>query len=88
MRFKSQKRMLHQRRTRLVLRWSRYLFFAVGILALSYVGYAMVDARLYQAYQTWRFERALESVKPAIGSVEQVHSAASSSPGRSGPRQG
>ncbi|HVB34362.1 MAG TPA: class D sortase [Patescibacteria group bacterium] len=74
MKFKPRKRMLQQRRTRLILRWSRYLFFAVGILALSYVGFAMVDARLYQAYQTRRFERALESVKPAIGSVEQVHS--------------
>jgi sortase A len=74
MRFKSQKRMLHQRRTRSILRWSRYLLFAAGILALSYVGYAMVDAWLYQANQTRRFERALESVKPATGSVEQVHS--------------
>ncbi|HVB35254.1 MAG TPA: class D sortase [Patescibacteria group bacterium] len=74
MRFQSLKCMLHQRRTRSILRWSRYLFFAVGVLALSYVGYVMLDANLYQAYQTRRFERALESVKPAIGHVEQVRS--------------
>ena len=73
MNFRTQKYMLHQRRTQSVLRWSRYLFFAVGILALSYVGYALLDARLYQAYQTWRFERALKGSKPAIGSVEQLH---------------
>jgi sortase A len=74
MNFTTQKYGLHQRRIQTVLRWSRYLFFAVGILALGYVGYALLDAKLYQAYQTWRLERALKSLKPAIGSVEQHHS--------------
>jgi sortase A len=74
MNFRTQQHILHQRRTQTVLRWSRYLFLAVGILALSYVGYALLDAKLYQAYQTWRLERALKSLKPAIGSVEQHHS--------------
>lgn len=73
MNFRTQKYMLHQRRTQLVLRWSRYLFFIVGILALSYCAFVRLDARLYQAYQTWRFERALKGSKPAIGSVEQLH---------------
>jgi sortase A len=73
MNFRTQKHMLHQRRTQSVLRWSRYLFFAVGILALSYCAFVRLDARLYQAYQTWRFERALKGAKPAIGSVEQLH---------------
>jgi len=71
MNFRTQKYTLHQRRTQSVLRWSRYFFLAVGLLALSYVGYALVDARVYQAYETWRFEQALKSVKPAIGSVQQ-----------------
>jgi sortase A len=73
MKFRTQRHVLHQRRTQSVLRWSRYLFFAVGILALGYVGYALVDANLYQAYETWRFERALKSVKPAAGAVEPFH---------------
>jgi len=73
MNFRTQKHMLHQRRTQSVLRWSRYLFFAVGSLALSYCCFVRLDTRLYQAYQTWRFERALKGLKPAIGSVEQLH---------------
>ena len=73
MNFRTQQHRLPQRRTQSVLRWSRYFFFAVGILALGYVGYALVDAKLYQAYETWRFERALKSLKPAIGSVRPLH---------------
>ena len=72
MNFRSQMRKPHERRTQSVLRWSRYLFFAVGILALGYVGYALVDANLYQAYQTWRFERALKSQEPVIRSVRPL----------------
>lgn len=72
MNFRTQKRRPHQRRTQSVLFWSRYFFLAVGLLALGYVGYALVDARLYQAYQTWRFERALKSVEPAVSGVEPV----------------
>ena len=73
MNFRTQQHRLPQRRTQSILRWSRYLFFAVGILALGYVGYALVDAKLYQAYETWRFERALEGSKPAMDSVEEIH---------------
>jgi len=73
MNFRTQKDMRHQRRTQSVLRWSRYLFFAVGILALSYCAFVRLDARFYQAYQTWRFERALKGSKPAIAPVEQLH---------------
>jgi len=72
MNFRTQQHRLPQRRTQSVLRWSRYFFFAVGILALGYAGYALVDAKIYQAYETWRFERALKSVKPAIGGVEPL----------------
>jgi len=73
MNFNTRKYMLRQRRIQSVLRWSRYLFFAVGILALGYVGYALADASLYQAYQTWRFERALKSVQPAGSGVVEIH---------------
>ncbi|MGD0922680.1 MAG: class D sortase [Terriglobia bacterium] len=73
MNVRTQKYMLHQRRTQSFLRWSRYLFFIVGILALSYCAFVRLDARFYQAYQTWRFERALKGSKPAIDSVEQLH---------------
>jgi len=72
MNFRTRKYTLRQRRTQSVLRWSRYLFFAVGLLALGYVGFALADANLYQAYETWRFEQSLKSAKPAAGVVEQV----------------
>ena len=61
-------------RTASLLRWSRYLFLVVGILALGYVGVVLLDTWLFQAYQTWRFQQALKSSKQAIGSVEQLAS--------------
>ncbi len=39
------------------LGWSQRLFFMTGILALGYVGFTLVDARLYQASA----KRSLES---------------------------
>ncbi|MBI2818279.1 MAG: class D sortase [Acidobacteria bacterium] len=50
-------------RAKSILRWSRYAFFITGVLTLGYVGYAVVDARLYQASENRRFQRALAEVK-------------------------
>jgi sortase A len=44
-------------RTRWLLRGSRYIFFITGILALGYVGFTLLDARLYQVSA----KRSLES---------------------------
>ena len=52
------------------LGWSRNFFFAVGVLALSYVIFALLDVRLYQAYQTWRFDQALKKSGQSIGNDE------------------
>jgi len=54
------------------LRWSQRLFFLIGILALGYVGFALVDAKLYQAYYTWRFQQDLEGMKPSVGSGDHL----------------
>jgi len=54
------------------LRWSRHFFLAAGILALSYCGFVLLDAQLYQAYQDWRFQQALERVGPSVGSGEHL----------------
>ena len=48
------------------IRWSRYLFFAVGILALGYVGFVLLDARLFQADQSRRFQEEFKEIKPPI----------------------
>ena len=74
MNFRIKRQMSLPTRTASLLRWSRYLFFVVGILALGYVGFVLLDTWLFQAYQTWRFQQALKGSKPAIGSVEQLAS--------------
>lgn len=73
MKLRAQGRMSLSRRTSWFLRWSQYLFFTIGILALSYCAFVLLDARLYQAYQTWRFQQALERVRLSVGSGEQLH---------------
>jgi len=52
-------------RTNPVLRWSRNVFLIIGLLALSYVDFALLNARLYQAEQARRFERALKETNLA-----------------------
>ena len=54
------------------LRWSRYLFFAVGIIALGYVGFVLLDARLFQANQSRRFQQELSRLKPHIISDQSL----------------
>jgi len=51
------RRPLLSTRTRWLLRRTRYLFFIIGILALGYVGFTLLDARLYQVSA----KRALET---------------------------
>jgi len=51
---------------------SQYALFAIGMFALSYAGFALLDARLFQAYQTWRFERAARSMETPIGRAEHL----------------
>ena len=72
MKFKSKWRMSFPTPTNPFLRWSRQLLFIIGILALGYVGFSLVDAKLYQAYQTWRFQQEWKGVKPSIGSGEHL----------------
>jgi len=61
---------LHPTRTRWLFRRTRYLFFIIGILALGYVGFTLLDARLYQVSA----KRALETqiVENQI-QVEKAH---------------
>jgi|CZLA01.1.fsa_nt_gi sortase A len=53
------KRKMFPTRTQSFVRGSRHLFFISGILALAYCGYVLLDAKLYQAYQTRRFQEDL-----------------------------
>ena len=60
-------------RTRRLLRGSRYLFFITGILALGYVGFTLLDARLYQV-------SAKRSLETQIIQVENEHKVAAPKP--------
>jgi sortase A len=53
-----------------ILRWGRMLFFAIGVSALGFVGYAVAEGNLFQAYQNWRLDRGLRNA-PA-SSTSQV----------------
>ncbi len=68
MTFKNRWKSLLQPATNSFLGWSCRLFLVIGILALSYVGFALLDAKLYQIYETWRFHRALKALVPSVGS--------------------
>lgn len=46
--------------TNTILRWSRNILLIIGLLALSYVGYTLLDAWYYQAEQARRFEQELK----------------------------
>jgi sortase A len=53
-------------------RWSRYLFFAIGIFLLGYVGFVLLDARLFQAAQSRQFQQELSDLKSSISSDEHL----------------
>src|SRR5579862_4190584 len=60
-------------RTKSFLRGSRYLLFTMGILVLSYCSWVLLDARLYQAYQTRRFQQELTDSHASHSNREPVH---------------
>jgi len=62
------------RRATPFLRWSRYLSLGIGILLLGYCGFVLVDARLYETYQSRRFQQALKSLTPSNGGAENPYS--------------
>jgi len=80
MNFKIKRQRAHPTRTALFLRWSQCFFLVVGVLALSYCATVLLEMWLFQAYQTWRFERALKEAQTSASSV--VHPAWSPPPAR------
>ena len=65
--------MFRSKRTRSVLRWCRYPFLLIGLIVLAYCGYVFLDAKVYQAYETWRFQQALKRAAPLNSSSESSH---------------
>ncbi|HEY4930134.1 MAG TPA: class D sortase [Terriglobales bacterium] len=61
------------RRKRPALRWARWLFLVLGVALLGYVGYTFLDAELFQAYENWRLNQAVEkSSTPSAVAQPQV----------------
>ena len=58
-------------RLALLLRWARFFFLVVGVLALSYCAIVLLDWWAFQAYQTWRFERALKEAQKSSRAIPQ-----------------
>jgi len=52
--------------THAFVRWSRRVFFITGILALAYVGFTLLDARLYQASAERSLESQIETEKELV----------------------
>ncbi len=46
----------------------RVLFFITGVMALAYCGYVLVDAMLYQSYETRRFQEELKGSQSSANS--------------------
>lgn len=59
-------------RARPLLRWSRNAFLVAGVLAMSYCGFVLLDAKLYQANQARLFQQELESVRPTVASAVSI----------------
>ncbi|HKN75012.1 MAG TPA: class D sortase [Candidatus Acidoferrum sp.] len=56
-----------RRRTRApILRAASYFFLALGLLALGYAGYVVVDAHAYQAYEQAKFEDVSDKKPPSL----------------------
>ena len=53
------------RRRRPVLHWAQLVFLALGVALLAYVGYSVLDTKLFQLYENWRFDRAVNASRRA-----------------------
>jgi sortase A len=62
----------HSTRTHRFLRWSRNAFLIVGVVALGYCGYVLLNAKLYQAGQARSFQQELRIREPAISNAGDV----------------
>jgi sortase A len=58
-----------------LLRWSRNVFLAVGVLILGYCGFVLLDAKIYQANETRHFQQQIKEFKPAVTSKGRVQEA-------------
>lgn len=58
-----------------LLRRSGSWLCLLGVVVLGYVGYVLLEARIYQAYQSWQFEEALKNLPAPAGDAGLAPSA-------------
>jgi sortase A len=73
-------------RQELFLRRGLFVFLTVGVVALGYCAIVLTDKWAFQAYQTWRFERALKTAPTSPSGSPQPTSSAL--PARGEPDRG
>jgi sortase A len=73
MKFTIKRRISPSTRIHSILRWSRDVFLVVGVLILGCCGYVLLDAKLYQAYETRHFQQQIKDFRPAIAGKSRVH---------------
>jgi sortase A len=64
--FRIRRPLLLPARSQRFVRWGHRLLLTAGIVALAYVGLTLLDAKLYQAYQTRRFQQELKDSQASI----------------------
>ncbi len=81
-------RMFLPDRANWLLSCSRSFLLIAGVLALSYCAFALLDARLYQAYQSQRFQQAVDGGSrrdaPGLGEANPAKPDSIVRPGRRG----
>jgi sortase A len=65
--------MFRSKRTQSVLRWCRYPLLIIGLFALGIYGYVSLDAKVFQAYETWRFQQALKNLGASDAQGRKLH---------------
>jgi sortase A len=70
------------RERRPVLSWTRLLLLVLGIGALGYVGFSLLDAKLFQTYENWRLNHAEKKPRHRSSAAEPTGVPASLSPPR------
>ena len=64
---------MHPDRNNSWIRWSRHIFLAIGVLMLSYVGFTLFEAHIFQAAQSGQFQKQLNGLNPSIGADAHLH---------------
>jgi sortase A len=48
-----------------VLRWLRWVFMLFGVASLGFVGYSLLDAKVFEVYENWRLDHGANASRPS-----------------------